>query len=496
MMKNLFAHTAHVYAIALYKSDLEAVYEKLKPYCPCAAPIGVMNNFKANTEEVVRIPCTINGKPAIVVLVGLGEDDYNREHIRRSIAGLIRNIEKLECSELVVDVSLVLGKDASADMVQTLAFDSATSSLMAFYKFDRYITKKTDNARWNVTWHQGVGSEDDWERGYAQGVIVGEAVNRARTWCDTPPCDMNPYTLAEEALALEKSQGIKVRVIDEQQACALGMGGLCGVAQGSEQDACLVIMEYTPKTYTKTIGLVGKGITFDSGGLSIKPADAMETMKDDMSGAASVIATMGALAALKLPVRVIGVAPIAENMPSGTALRPGDIIRFYNGVTAEVRNTDAEGRLILADALAYITKEYELDELIDIATLTGACSHALGPLYAGIMGRSQDLIDGLVEAGEESGDHVWQLPFDRQYKKAIKSDIADIKNTGNARYRAGAITAGHFLAHFVPEHLPWVHIDSAGTAFDVPDISYYRSGATGFGVRLFVAYVTKVAREG
>jgi len=209
----------------------------------------------------------------------------------------------------------------------------------------------------------------------------------------------------------------------------------------------------------------------------------METMKEDMSGAAAVIATMEAIAQLKPNVNVIGVTPLAENLPSGKATKPGDVVRFYNGKTAEIKNTDAEGRLVLADALAYVAKHYKPDAIIDIATLTGACAHALGPFHTGLMSQHDDLVDIVEESAEHSGDHVWRLPLSDDYKIAIKSDVADICNIGSQKYAAGAITAAHFLKNFVGD-IPWVHLDIAGTAFNVPDRPYFRSGATGVGVRL------------
>ena len=262
------------------------------------------------------------------------------------------------------------------------------------------------------------------------------------------------------------------------------MGGLLAVSSGSEQEPRFIVVEYVPeKQSTETVGLVGKGVTFDSGGISIKPAQGMDEMKDDMAGAAAVISSMELIAHLKPRVNVIGIAPITENLPSGTALRPGDIITFYNGKTAEVKNTDAEGRLILADALAYAVKHYKLDALINFATLTGSCSAALGPFFCGLMSKHDHLAEQIAHASLESGDRAWRLPFHDDYKVAIRSAVADLCNIGNESYRAGSITAGFFLQNFVGD-VPWAHLDIAGTSFNVPDISYYRPGATGFGVRL------------
>jgi leucyl aminopeptidase len=231
---------------------------------------------------------------------------------------------------------------------------------------------------------------------------------------------------------------------------------------------------------------VGKGITFDSGGLSIKPAVHMETMKEDMSGAAAVIATMDAIGALKPDVNVIGITPLSENLPSGKATKPGEIVRFYNGKTAEIKNTDAEGRLILADALSYAIEQYKPDMIIDIATLTGACAHALGPFYCGLMSDDDALVNTIQTASDRTGDRVWRLPLHNDYKPSIRSVVADICNIGSPKYSAGAITAALFLQNFVGD-TPWAHLDIAGTAFDVPDIPYYRAhSATGFGVRLMI----------
>ena len=324
------------------------------------------------------------------------------------------------------------------------------------------------------------------KKGLDVGDFVGECVNKARHWCDMPSLYKYPKIMADYAKSLEKETDLKVMVFDADQITKMGMGGIEGVCRGSEQTPRLVCMEY--KTSAKNapkIVLVGKGVTFDSGGLSLKPANAMETMKDDMAGAAVVTAAMRIISKLKPNVNVIGITPLVENMPSGKAIRPGDVLKFYNCKTAEVKNTDAEGRLILADALAYAVKHYEPDAIIDFATLTGACAYALGPFYCGLMSKHDELVDKLNVSSANTGERVWRLPLDDDYKKAIKSEIADICNIGNERYRAGAVTAAFFLQNFVGD-TPWVHLDIAGTAYGVPDIAYYRNGATAFGVRPIV----------
>jgi leucyl aminopeptidase len=301
-----------------------------------------------------------------------------------------------------------------------------------------------------------------------------------------PPSQLTPVALADKAEAIAKKHGLGCTIFSEEQIIKMGMGGLAGVSAGSENDCKLVILDYKcSKKDAQTIAFVGKGITFDSGGLSLKPASGMENMKDDMSGASAVISTMEALAQLKPDVNILGVAALAENMPSGKATKPGDILRFYNGKTAEVRNTDAEGRLVLADALAYVAKEYKPDAMIDLATLTGLCHYFFGPFYSALLSNNKKLQDEIVRAGTCTGERVWPLPYDDDYKQGITSHIADIQNTGKESIRSGTITAGHFLEHFVGD-IPWAHLDIAGTSFETPMLPYCDKGATGVGVRLLI----------
>jgi leucyl aminopeptidase len=263
-----------------------------------------------------------------------------------------------------------------------------------------------------------------------------------------------------------------------------------GVAKGSNQPPKLITLSYKgDKRSDKTLGLLGKGITFDSGGISIKPSEGMGDMKDDMAGAAAVMNALGAIAQLKLKINVTAIVPATENLPSGTALKPGDVLKASNGKTIEVISTDAEGRLILADALSYAQK-LGLSPLIDLATLTGACRIALGTLYSGLFGNNQDLVDNVLRAAVKTGERMWQMPLPEEYKEQNKSEIADVKNTGN-RY-GGAITAALFLSEFV-DNTPWVHIDIAGTAFSNKESGYIIKGATGVGVRTLVELALREA---
>ena len=266
----------------------------------------------------------------------------------------------------------------------------------------------------------------------------------------------------------------------------LGMGALLGVAQGSAEPPKLIVMRYTPQFRSdETIAIIGKGITFDTGGISIKPADGMEKMKYDMAGGATTIATMRALAQLKPQVNVLGVVPATENMPGGRAQRPGDVVHAMTGKTIEVINTDAEGRLVLADAVAYARK-LGANKIVDLATLTGAVSIALGDVYVAVLGTNQDLIDQIIAAGKKAGEKIWQLPLDKEYREQIKSEIADIKNIGGRK--AGTITGAYFIREFV-EETPWAHLDIAGTAWNDANKPYLSVGPTGVCVRTLVNLV-------
>ncbi|MGH9277359.1 MAG: leucyl aminopeptidase family protein, partial [Acidimicrobiales bacterium] len=282
---------------------------------------------------------------------------------------------------------------------------------------------------------------------------------------------------------MAEREGLALTVLDENAIVAERLGGLLGVAAGSDQPPRLIELVYDPPDARATVALVGKGITFDSGGLSIKTAEGMETMKTDMSGAAAVLAAMSTLSTTAPSVRVIGIIPATENMPGGNATKPGDVLRIRNGKTVEVLNTDAEGRLVLADGLS-LAVEAGVDAIIDLATLTGACIVALGNRIAGLMGNDPGWVGQVNDAAARAGEHVWPLPLPDQYRKQIDSEVADIKNIGGGRY-GGALTAGLFLKEFVGD-VPWAHLDIAGPARSDEDEGYLSKGGTGFGVRTIV----------
>jgi leucyl aminopeptidase len=293
-----------------------------------------------------------------------------------------------------------------------------------------------------------------------------------------------PTILAERARKVATRAGIHFHTVQKDEAAELGMGAFLAVAQGSEEPALLVVMDYQPAAAEAApVVLVGKGITFDSGGISIKPSEHMEMMKHDMAGAAAAIGTMQVVAALELPLRVIAIIPFTENLPSGKAYKPGDVIHTMSGLTVEVINTDAEGRMVLADAITYAAR-YQPQAMVDLATLTGACIVALGDDVAGLMGNHDGMLARVQAAAEKSGENVWPLPLWDSYFEMLKSDVADFKNVGNRK--AGAITGGLFLKQFVPAGVPWAHLDIAGSAWAEKDRALVPKGATGMGVHLLV----------
>lgn len=458
-------------------------------------PYMQQRKFSAATGSSQVFNGTIAKNSVTIIFIGLGSKKSSiferREQLRRAVGQAIRQAEKCAITKLVFEVPHFdeCGMDA-----YTLGKEVTATVEMASYQFNQFITdqKRHVSDDYRIILKAPEDSHEELRVGVEAGLRIGHSVNQARHWCDLPANYLTPAALAERAKAIADAHDrMTCRIFGKKDIEAMGMGGLMAVSQGSAQDPRFVVLEYIPeKNNVPTVGLVGKGVTFDSGGLSIKPASRMDEMKDDMAGAAAVIATMLALAHLQPHVHVVACAPITENLPSGTAIKPGDIVYHYNGKTSEIKNTDAEGRLILADALSYICKNYKLDALVNIATLTGSCSAALGPFFAGIMSKHEQWETSLINAGRLSGDRLWALPFVDDYKAAIKSECADVCNIGNESYRAGAITAGFFLSNFVDENVPWAHLDIAGTSFNVPDRSYYRGGATGFGVRLFVELIT------
>lgn len=493
-------HNADAYVMLLddsfvYGAELQELASRY--YKPLPQLIETMK-FSGRSHDTLVISGADGDRPVTLVLVGIGS--INKPHGERLEAGrramgrVVRALERLK----VVRVACVMPDEHwFAVDAYTLAKELTAAWVMATYHFDQYITDESRKygEDYEITFVAPALLHDVLQVGLDHGLRLGYSVNQARHWCDLPSCVLTPTHMAEHAERIARSHDLACTVFTEKEIKAMGMGGLIAVSQGSAEECRFVVMEYrTTVPNAPTLALVGKGVTFDSGGLSIKPAARMDEMKDDMAGGAAVISTMELVAHLKPSVNIIGCVPLTENLPSGTAVKPGDVVTFYNGKTAEIKNTDAEGRLILADALSYVVKQYAPDAIINVATLTGSCAYALGPFFCGLMSQHEDLAEQLLAASRRSGDRAWPLPFHDDYKPAVRSTVADLCNEGSATYRAGAITAGFFLQNFVG-NTPWVHLDIAGTSFNVPDISYYRPGATGFGVRLFAEFVMHWARE-
>jgi len=488
--KPLLKHGVKAYVLFLDEnfSFENELIEIEKKFFPGLRTIMEEENFKGASSNTLVIPVSINSSVIHFMFAGLGRHDHEGhipiEQYRRALGRVIKALIKHKCSSAAMQLP---SAQLFGVIPNYLALQTSCIASMASYRFDEFITDPKRKEDIDVIIDLVTDSRaDEVTKGIETGDIYSYSVNIARYWIDLPPCNLTPVDLAEKAKDLAKINRLKITIFNEDEVTQMGMGGLSAVARGSERECQFVVIEYQAEDKkAPTLGLVGKGITFDAGGLSLKPSPALERMKEDMAGAAIVLSAIHALATLKAPINIIAFAPLAENLPSDKSLKPGDIIQFYNGKTAEVKNTDAEGRLILADALAYAVKHYDLDALVDVATLTGACMHALGPFFSGLLSRHEDLVEQIYKASRISGERVWRLPLDDDYKAAIKSDVADMCNIGSKQYLAGATTAAWFLAEFVDD-VPWAHLDIAGTAYDVPDISYYDKGATGIAVRLLI----------
>ena len=442
------------------------------------------SGVRGKRGEFLLVPNTgVEGLEAkAVLLLGVGSrDEADPDACRRAIGRAASKLSKRRTVATTLP-QIVRGRDAE-DAIQA----TVEGLVLGSHRFDRY--KSSSDGRGSALKEVEIlgASKTDAKKARAaidRGEVIAESQAWARDLVNTPALDLPPAELAREAQAMAKQVGLTCKIWTEAELKKGGFGGILGVGQGSVRPPRLIELRYSGGRGAP-IAFTGKGIAFDSGGLSIKDSAGMEWMKSDMGGAASILGTMRAIALLKPRVNVIAAIPTAENMPSGSAIRPGDVLHHRGGTTSEVLNTDAEGRLVLADALAYLA-EQKPKVIIDTATLTGACMIALGSDVWGAMGNDPDLIDDVLTAGDEAGEPGWELPMHEPYRKLIDSDIADIKNIGK-RY-GGAITAAMFLREFVGD-TPWVHLDIAGPAFSDRVGDYYPKGATGSPVRTLVRYV-------
>ena len=466
------------------------------------APLLESRGFTGKAGEAAAWPTLGRLQATVLLLVGVGErDKVDAEVLRRAAAAVVRHGRG--AGKAVTTLAQALPDDP-----ETAVQAVAEGALLAAYRFDKYKRAKAgpgpdarkppaELASLAVVAGGGSGGRGSGGRSALNAALAAAqaraaATNLARDLSNEPANALHPADLATAARKLLDGKGVTVRVKDEKALAREGFGGIIGVGQGAEHPPRLIELRYRPKGATGEVVLVGKGITFDSGGLSLKPPDSMKTMKTDMSGAAAVLAAMSALAELDVKVAVTGYLASAENMPSGAATRPGDVLTMKNGKTVEVLNTDAEGRLVMADALA-LGAAAKPDAIIDVATLTGACVVALGHRYTGLMANDDALAAELLDAAAEAGEPTWRLPLPPEYRKDIESDVADLKNVGD-RY-GGALFAGLFLEQFVDDR-PWVHLDIAGPARAESDDGYLSKGSTGVAVRTLLTWLERRGANG
>jgi leucyl aminopeptidase len=425
---------------------------------------------------------------ARVLLVGLGrQEDFNLHGVRRAAAATVRALQGLKGVENFA--TIIHGAGIGGLDARQASQAVAEGIYLANYKVKKY-RRKADQIRLTAAILVELDPEklSEVETGVTEGEIIARAVCKARDLVSEPPNILTPGELAARARRIADDVGLQYAILGEQEMQESGLRILLAVSAGSQHEPHLVILEHAPEGHEeeKPLILVGKGITFDTGGISIKAADDMWKMKNDMGGAAAVIATMEAVGRLNLPRRVIGVAACVENMPDGKAYRPGDILTGMTGKTAEIISTDAEGRLVLADALAYIAR-FNPSAVVDLATLTGAVGIALGKIAAGCFSNNEDLQNALLAASQRSGERIWPMPMWDEYKESIRSDMAEVKNSGG-RY-GGVSSSAKFLEHFT-EGYPWAHLDIANVVWaDSNGVPEAPKGATGFGVRLLVEWI-------
>jgi leucyl aminopeptidase len=455
--------------------------------------VGILkdNRIHGRAGEVFPLPTLGKIAARNVLLLGMGQrGEADAGAVRRAVQRAADHIAKFG----TVATTLVQIGDSPEESAHALA----EGLVLGSYRFDRYKKRPIEeDPQEKPRLKKVVVGADDAVRkpmreAMRRGQIYADAANWARDLVNMPAIDATPDFLAQEAARMADQFGLECRIWTKARLEKEGFGGILGVGAGSVNEPRLIELEYRSANGGRPIAITGKGITFDSGGLSIKPADGMETMKDDMGGAAAALAAMRAVGQLKPNVDVIAAIPSAENMPGGSAIRPGDVLRHYGGKTSEVLNTDAEGRLVLADALAYLA-EKKPAVIIDSATLTGAAMIALGTDIWAVMGSDSALIRDLLDAGEQEGEPGWQLPLWTEYRRKIESSVADVKNIGD-RW-GGAITAALFLKEFVG-NIPWAHLDVAGTAFASVRERDWPRGATGSPARTLIRYIERAAANG
>lgn len=457
------------------------------------AESAAKENFEGKKEQFLVLSTREYISAYKLLIAGLGKKEtVDLYTVRKSVTAALRKTREFrpEKIALIID-EYWMEKFKTESVIQATVEAVQLSS----YKFIKYKNKE-EQAKIKeikeVFLCLSAGKIPSAEKGVKLGLLYSEAACFARDLINEPGAVTTPSYLAETAQTISKeSKGkVKVQILEKEEIKKLGMNAYLAVAKGSDEPPKLIRLEYRPTRGRKKIAIVGKGITFDTGGLSLKSSEHMEQMKLDMAGGAAVLAIFKILPFLDIEASVIGLIPACENMPSGRALKPGDILHAANGKTIEVLNTDAEGRLTLADAFAYITSHEKLDYLIDLATLTGACMVALGEEIAGLWSTDEELAEKLQKASDNTGEKIWQMPLFEEYRDLIKSDVADLKNTKTGKY-AGAITAALFLSEFT-RSVPWAHLDFSGPAFAERETALVEKGGTGFGVRLLLNFLEDI----
>ncbi|AFB20719.1 leucyl aminopeptidase [Rickettsia canadensis] len=449
--------------------------------------------FTGKYGQIKVIPSVIkSGEIKYLIIAGLGTEEKLTEAKVEELGG---KILQYATSAKISTISLKIINRISRFTSQTFASLVASGAFLASYRFDKYRTNLKEAEKFAVESIE-VFTDNNTEAAKLFEVkkLVAEAVFFTRDISNEPSNIKTPQVYAERIVDILEPLGVDVDVIGEREMKNLGMGALLGVGQGSQNESKLVVMEYKGGSKYPTIALVGKGVIFDTGGISLKPSSNMHLMRYDMGGSAAVVGSMIAVAGQKLPVNIVGVVGLVENMLSGNAQRPGDVVTTMSGQTVEVLNTDAEGRLVLADAVWYAQEKFKPKCLIDVATLTGAITVALGSTYAGCFSNNDELASKLIKAGEEVNEKLWRMPLHDEYDAMIGSDIADMANISNVPRAAGSCIAAHFIKRFIKDGVDWAHLDIAGVANSNKVSSLGPKGAVGYGVRLLEKFIKEYNR--
>lgn len=444
--------------------------------------------FTGKYGQIKVIPSVIKlGEVRYLIIAGLGNEEKLTEAKIEELGGKI--LQNAICAKIST-IGLKLTNRISKFTSQTFASLVASGAFLASYRFNKYRTTLKEAEKFAVESIE-IFTDNSTEAAKLFEVkkLIAEAVFFTRDICNEPSNIKTPQVYAERIVDILEPLGVDVDVIGEREMKNLGMGALLGVGQGSQNESKLVVMEYKGGSKVPTIALVGKGVIFDTGGISLKPSSNMHLMRYDMGGSAAVVGAMIAVAGQKLPVNIVGVVGLVENMPSGNAQRPGDVVTTMSGQTAEVLNTDAEGRLVLADAVWYAQEKFKPKCVIDVATLTGAITVALGSTYAGCFSNNDELANKLIKVGEEVNEKLWRMPLHDEYDAMINSDIADMANIGNVPGVAGSSTAAHFIKRFIKDGVDWAHLDIAGVANSNKASALGPKGAVGYGVRLLEKFI-------